>query len=169
MMPPDSQSTDLLQQLDLVPLPYQSLDAAGNFLQVNQAWLELFGCEREAVIGRFFGDVMQESSRPLLGVTFAAFKREGYVSSPVFEARRQDTGETLLLKVNGRIERDAEGGFVRSHCLLTDVTARAKAEAELQALSDLLQQVTAHLPGMVFQFRLAADGSSCLPYASEGI
>lgn len=43
---------------EILTLPYQSLDAAGHFLTVNTAWLALFGCTREAVIGRFFGDFM---------------------------------------------------------------------------------------------------------------
>lgn len=35
--------------------------------------------------------------------------------------------------------------------------------------SELLRQITAELPGMVFQFCLHADGRACFPYASEGI
>lgn len=158
-----------LQLLEFLPLPYQSLDVEGNFLQVNQAWLDLFCCRREDVIGRFFGDFMHESSHPLLGIAFAVFKREGFVSSPVFEARRQGSGDKLLVTVNGRVERNEQGDFVRTHCVLTDVTARAQAEAGILELNDLLQQVSAQLPGMVFQYRLRPDGSACFPYASEGI
>lgn len=33
----------------------------------------------------------------------------------------------------------------------------------------LLEQITAHLPGMVFQYRRRPDGSGCFPFASEGI
>jgi diguanylate cyclase (GGDEF)-like protein/PAS domain S-box-containing protein len=118
--------------VEILPVPYQSLDAAGHFLMVNEAWLALFCCTREEVIGRFFGDFMEESSRNVLGVTFADFKREGFVSSPIFEARRKNTGERLLLTVNGRVERDEHGEFARTHCILTDVTDKVAAEEKLR-------------------------------------
>lgn len=114
------------------PLPYQSLDEGGHFVDVNQAWLELFGCRKDEVIGKFFGDFMWESSLPLLGVTFDNFNKEGFVSSQLFEAKRRDTDEKILITVSGRIERDSRGAFVRTHCILSDVTARVEAEQELE-------------------------------------
>ncbi|MGR9052327.1 MAG: sensor domain-containing diguanylate cyclase [Gammaproteobacteria bacterium] len=115
-----------------LPLPYQSLDIEGNFLDVNQAWLDFFGYAKNDVIGRFFGDFMRESSLPMLGVTFEKFKQEGYVSSPVFEAKRKGSDERVVITVNGRVERDDSDRFVRTHCILTDVTQRIKAEKELK-------------------------------------
>ena len=41
--------------------------------------------------------------------------------------------------------------------------------AELHASAHLLRHVTSQVPGMVYQFRLRPDGSSCIPYTSEGI
>jgi len=40
------------------PLAYQSLDEKGNFIEINQAWLDTLGYEREEVIGRNFGDFL---------------------------------------------------------------------------------------------------------------
>lgn len=53
----------------------------------------------------------------------------------------------------------------RPHGTSTEVSL----EAEILALNGLLQQVTAQIPGMVFQYRVRADGSTCFPYASEGM
>jgi len=162
---------DYQKLFDTVPLPYQSLDATGNFLNVNQAWLDLFGCKKHEVIGRFFGDYMCESSRNMLGVTFENFKREGFVSSPVFEARRQDTGEMILVTVNGQVEHDEYGQFICTHCLLNDVSARAKAEAEILALNAKLQEsesqyrrIAATIPAMLYDCALYPDGSSRFLY-----
>ena len=41
--------------------------------------------------------------------------------------------------------------------------------AQLRASTELLQHVTSNVPGMVYQFRLRSDGSSCLPYSSAGV
>ncbi len=54
-------------------------------------------------------------------------------------------------------------GFNRLLASLTDREARAR-EAQT-----LLAGVASRVPGVVYQFRLRADGTSCFPYASEGI
>ena len=41
--------------------------------------------------------------------------------------------------------------------------------AQLHASTELLQHVTSHVPGMVYQYLLRTDGSSCLPYVSKGV
>jgi PAS domain S-box-containing protein len=40
------------------PLGYQSLDAEGCFVDINQAWLDLLGYSRDQVIGHWFGDFL---------------------------------------------------------------------------------------------------------------
>jgi len=97
------------------PLPYQSLDREGNILHVNQAWLELTGYQLNQVIGQFFGDLMAESSKTLVAQIFSQFKKEGHLTSPVFELIRGDTGEKRLVSVSGRIARDSQDLFQRTH------------------------------------------------------
>jgi PAS domain S-box-containing protein len=46
--------------------------------------------------------------------------------------------------------------------------ARRRA-ALLAQTQDLLHHVTDRVPGMVFQFRINADGTACFPYASDAI
>lgn len=117
------------------PQAYQALDVEGNFIDVNQAWLELFGCKKEHVIGRFFGDFVIESSRSIVSRTFQSFVEEGFVNSPVFEACRQDTHEVFLVIVNGQVERNAKGDFVRTHCILTDVSSQVEAEEAMRRMN----------------------------------
>lgn len=114
------------------PLPYQSLDINGNFLAVNQAWLDLVGCSRNEVIGRFFGDFMSESSKEMLTDTFSLFKKQGSITSPMFELITRDTGESRLIVVYGRVARDENGVFQRTHCLLRDITEQHRAVQALR-------------------------------------
>lgn len=116
---------------DLAPLPYQSLDAAGMILDVNAAWLDLFQRNREEVVGRFIGDFLTESSQAVLSGRFARFKTENHTEGNVFEIVREN-GEQRLVTVNGRVARDTAGEFLRTHCILTDITARIESEQQLR-------------------------------------
>lgn len=50
---------------------------------------------------------------------------------------------------------------------IRDISERKQGEAARQEALDRLRKIAGQLPGVVFQFRLRADGSSCLPYASK--
>jgi PAS domain S-box-containing protein len=58
-----------------------------------------------------------------------------------------------------------EGIFILS----IDITDRKKAIKELQQSFDLRNNLTAMVPGVVYQYRLYPDGHSCFPYASPGM
>lgn len=116
---------------ELAPLAYQSLDAAGMILDVNAAWLELFQRNKEDVIGRFIGDFLTESSQAVLSDRFARFKKENRTEGNVFEIVREN-GERRLVTVNGHIARDTAGEFLRTHCILTDITERIESERQLR-------------------------------------
>ena len=50
---------------------------------------------------------------------------------------RQD-GTTIVASFNGRVIRDEQGKFLRTHCLFEDITARRQAERELKKSLSLL-------------------------------
>ncbi len=134
------------------PLAYQSLDIEGNLLDVNQAWLDLVGCpRREQVIGQFFGDLMTEASSALVVTTFNEFKAAGVISSPVFELIRRDSGESRLIKVEGRIVRDNQGLFQYTLCILIDVTEPQRIESEIIATKNQLQATLNAIPDSLFE------------------
>ena len=53
--------------------------------------------------------------------------------------------------------------------LQAEIEQRKIAQLAQQEAFDRLQKIASRLPGMVYQYRLHPDGSSCLPFASEGI
>jgi PAS domain S-box-containing protein len=50
-----------------------------------------------------------------------------------------------------------------------DVNARKQAEKAKEDALNLFNKITINVPGVVYQYLLRPDGSSCFPYASEGI
>ncbi len=50
-----------------------------------------------------------------------------------------------------------------------DLSERRIAEANLRSRDQLLEKLSAQLPGTIYQFQLWPDGHSCFPFASHGI
>ena len=50
-----------------------------------------------------------------------------------------------------------------------DATEQKQAQMIRDEIAARLNKLGSQLPGMIYQFRLRPDGSSCFPYASEGI
>ena len=67
------------------------------------------------------------------------------------------------------VERDAQGELLSMQGVLLDITDRREAERELEAGRRMLKEITAQVPGALFQFRLRPDGSREIPYICEGV
>jgi len=113
------------------PTGYQSLDAGGRLLDVNQAWCDLLGHAREEVLGRPMAEFLAPSQLPLLEERFPRFVAEGKLTDAEFVLRRRDGGE-VVVTIDGRLQRDADGRMVRTHCVLHDITERKQAEQDLR-------------------------------------
>ncbi len=77
---------------------------------------------------------------------------------------RDDGSEFPIELTVGALEQNDKYLF---SAYVRDISERKQAAAALQEAFDRLQKIAGQLPGVVFQFRLRADGSSCLPYASR--
>jgi len=122
------------------PLPYQSLDANGNILDVNIAWLNFFGYAKEEVIGRWLGDFMDPSCREFLKVRFPQFKEEGEVQEVQYEVITKD-GSHKIISFNGRIGYNEKGDFERTHCIFKDITERIKFERKIKKSERKLREI----------------------------
>jgi diguanylate cyclase (GGDEF)-like protein/PAS domain S-box-containing protein len=122
---------------DQAPLGYQSLDEAGRILEVNQTWLDLMGYPREEVLGRWFGAFLRPGAQHLFQEGFTRFKADGEIGGFEWEMVRQD-GATIVASFNGRVIRDKQGKFLRTHCLFEDITARRQTDRDLKKSLSLL-------------------------------
>jgi len=122
------------------PLGYQSLDASGNFLDVNKEWLRVLGYSKEEVIGRFFADFVAPEYLEHFADNFPRFKAGGATRKTEFEMIRKD-GSRITVSYDGNIEYDEEGRFRRTHCIMHDITERKQAEEELRLHSVIMKNV----------------------------
>jgi PAS domain S-box-containing protein len=111
------------------PLAYQSLNEEGNFITVNNAWLEMLGYDREDVIGKWFGDFIDPSLKEHFLTNFPKFKNE-VATCTLFNMPKKN-GETLSIRFNGRIGHNDDGSFRKTHCILQDITEQQKTTEKL--------------------------------------
>lgn len=85
---------------------------------------------------------------------------------------RKDIEEELLnlnsdleLKVNQRTAQIIDA----KNKLQNEIEERIKTSVALEEALTRLNKIASRLPGVVYQYLLRADGSSCFPYASSGI
>ncbi|WP_126380638.1 PAS domain S-box protein [Desulfovibrio ferrophilus] len=113
------------------PLGYQSLNAEGRFLEVNQAWLDVMGYTRDEVVGQWFGSFMTPKSQQLARERFPCFKEAGEVHGVEFEMIRKN-GRIITMSFEGRIGHNPDGTFRQTHCIMHDVTVEAQSRKDLQ-------------------------------------
>ena len=126
------------------PLAYQSLSINANILDVNETWLSLLGYSRNEVIGHFIGDFITANSLKTLDNSLECFKKEGPHDGIQFEFVCKN-GTKRLLSVNGQIARDSTGNFLRTHCILTDITEIMQAKNAAEAANKAKNQFLANL------------------------
>ncbi len=120
------------------PLGYQSLDANGCIIEVNPAWLGILGYEREEVIGRWFGDFLDERGAALFRERFLRFKAAGHTEGVRFEMVCKD-GRIIHVEIDGRVSYDPQGNFKQTHCVLRDITESLKVLQQLEEQRNRVQ------------------------------
>ncbi|HEY9853815.1 MAG TPA: PAS domain S-box protein [Leptolyngbyaceae cyanobacterium] len=163
------------------------LDDRGRYLDVNPAACQLFGLQRDELLGR----CISEFAEP--GYDFPAAWQE-------FLQQEKARGDFRLVRTDGEIrivEYAATANFLpdRHLSVMRDVTERKQAQAQVEKLtrqlaqtqaklqeagieppcittpseSNPLEQIARHIPGVIYQFRMRPDGTFHFPYASEGV
>ncbi|MDP1570893.1 MAG: PAS domain S-box protein [Vicinamibacterales bacterium] len=64
---------------------------------------------------------------------------------------------------------DADGRIVALKGTIQDITDRKRTELALRASEQQLRDMTAEVPGVIFQFRLRPDGTMEFPFMSDGL
>jgi len=120
----------------------------------------LEGDGREWEYHEFLSRVVPED-HAVMRSAFEATLEYGHEYAPKFRIALPD-GSVRWLESRGRVQRDASGRPERLVGVTWDISARQQSEQRLLGIAELV-------PGMVYQYRRAPDGSSCHPYCSEGV
>ena len=118
------------------PLPYQSLDEKGNFLDVNPAWLECLGYSKDEVIGENFAEFLAPKYSEHFQRNFPLFKEAGEIHGVEFEMKRKD-GTHIFVSYEGKIGYDEIGTFKQTHCIFQDISEKKTAQERINKLYHL--------------------------------
>lgn len=115
---------------DKAPFGYQSLDFNGCFIEVNHKWLAMLGYKKEEVIGKWFGDFIDEKYKENFKNRFEKFKSQGELYSE-FPMISKD-GEKKLMAFDGKIGYTDKNEFKQTHCTIKDITELTLANEKLK-------------------------------------
>ena len=116
------------------PVAYLSLDERGSIMDVNPAWLELLGFERDQVIGRPVQDFLLSEQHPQLSEQLTRLLKNGEVLSAEFELTDR-TGQPVSVSMDARTGHDSQGNFEQIHAVFHNISEqkRFKQHMEMQA------------------------------------
>ncbi|MET3124555.1 PAS domain S-box-containing protein, partial [Oxalobacteraceae bacterium GrIS 2.11] len=137
----------------------------GEIIYANDAACAERGYTRTEMLGMKIFDLDPDYQPGIWERHFEDLKRHGTIT---LETRhRTKSGREYPIEVSANYA--LIGGSELNFCFLRDITERKKAESVRQAESDLLKKFASQIPGVIYQFRLRSDGSSCFPFATDAI
>ena len=106
---------------------------------MSDQWLEVFGYERDEVIGReIVGFLTEESRRYAETVALPEFWKTGHARDISYQFVRKN-GEIVDVLLSAVVERDPEGNVLRSMAVLLDVTEHKRVEEALLSAREELE------------------------------
>jgi diguanylate cyclase (GGDEF)-like protein/PAS domain S-box-containing protein len=153
---------------DSAPVLIWVSDAGKLCFWFNKVWLDFTGRTLAQEMGNGWADgVHPDDLQRCLDIYHGHFdRRQPFMME--YRLKRHD-GEYRWLTDNGTPRFNHEGRFEGYIGSCIDITEMRRAQDHLQASHDLLNKLSQHVPGVIYQYRRFPDGRSSFPYASAGI
>nr|WP_320023123.1 PAS domain S-box protein [uncultured Draconibacterium sp.] len=146
------------------------LDLEKNSLEWNDRMYELYGITKKEFTNNFEAwekgvhpDDVEEAKKE---VNLAISGQKKFNTS--FRVIQPDN-TIRYITANGIVIRDKAGNPTRMIGINRDITEIRKRAKELKESYDLLHNLTAQVPGVVYQYRMYPDGKSAFPFSSPGM
>ncbi|QYF95902.1 diguanylate cyclase [Massilia sp. PAMC28688] len=147
-------------------------DVPGGRIVYSSAWKAMFGYGDDDISDRIEDSYLRVHPDDLAGVqaTISAHF-DNQVDNYAVEHRVlcKDGSYKWVISRGKVVSRDADGKPLRMTGVTTDISSTVALSEKLRDCADLLTRLTDEVPGLVYQFKMAPDGSAHYSYASAGI
>jgi PAS domain S-box-containing protein len=114
------------------PVPYQSLDLDGKYIDLNEQLSELLGYSREEILGKSFSDFWTSETIDEFPQKFEYLKDHGWANNVEINLVCKN-GDIKTVLLTGRTQKDPiTGQFLRTHGILYDISERKLMEDKLK-------------------------------------
>jgi diguanylate cyclase (GGDEF)-like protein/PAS domain S-box-containing protein len=147
-------------------------DVPSGRIVYSRAWKAMLGYEEHEIGERIEESYSRVHPDDLPGVqaTMAAHFEQRSDSYAVEHRLRCKDGSYKWVLSRGRVvSRDGAGLPLRMTGVTTDISTTVALSEQLRRSAELLTHLTDEVPGLVYQYRVDADGHASFPYASAGI
>ncbi|MBN1473294.1 MAG: PAS domain S-box protein [Syntrophaceae bacterium] len=148
---------------------FYETDLSGNITYANNAMCRIHGYSQEELVGMNYRsytspDIADDVYKKYNNVYKTEIPSKGYSHKII----RKD-GEERILDLSFALRKDASGKKVGFKGMVRDITAQKKAEETIKERDLRFQKLSLHVPGMIYQFKRNADGTYCVPFATDAI
>jgi PAS domain S-box-containing protein len=152
---------------NISPVGYFTISGHGLVLESNLTAANLLGIPRDRLAKQPFTKLIIPDDKDIYYQFDKHLLETGKPQTCELRMARSD-GTRLWAFLGGTVADDAQGAPV-CYLVMSDISDSKRKEEEKREALESLQKISSQLPGVIFQFRLRPDGSSCVPYASEAI
>lgn len=138
-------------------------------ISVNRTLCEMLGYSKDELSRKKWQDIthpddikasQEEMDRITAGEKESARLTKRYI--------RKD-GSIMWADISSALRRDKTGKPLYFITTIDDITDNKKSEDMLKERDILFSRLSAHVPGMIYQFKKRTDGTYCVPFTTEAI
>ena len=142
-------------------------DANGDCLYVNEKWCEIAGMSAKQAEGQGWINALHPDDKERI---FEKWNESTQSGKPFkLEYRFQQAGKVRNVLGQAIAEQGSDGEIVGYVGTITDITNFTAIENALVKSEKKLQLLHSQVPGIVYQFKIDADGNQSLPYVSPSV
>jgi len=135
------------------------------FLEVNQAAISHYGYSSEEFLSMTIKDIRPPEDMPIL---MYHLEPSPHNHNAIGEFRHiKKSGEIIDVEITWHSV--IFDGREARHVLVNDITEMKRAKALEQEANNRLMKIAGLLPGVIYQYQLWPDDSSCFPFASHAM